>query len=63
MDDSPVRLAILTEKVRALEAESENWVSRVEFAPVKMVVYGMTTLLLAGIVGAILALVIKQPLP
>ena len=52
-------MAVLAEKVRALEADAANWITRAEFTPVRLIVYGMTALMLTGIMGAIIALVLK----
>lgn len=37
----------------------EEYVTRLEFAPVRAVTYGMVSLLLAGVVGAMLALLFQ----
>ena len=59
MDDIGARVAVLTEKVRALEAELSSLITKEEFAPVKLLVYGMTGLMLMAVMTAILALVLK----
>lgn len=68
MDEA--RLAVLEEKVRAIEVRQvealkaaadlrEEMVSQVEFGPVKLIVFSMTGLVLAAVLGAIVALVVK----
>ena len=38
---------------------SDTFVSKAEFAPVKNLVYGMVTLVLTGVVGALITLVLR----
>ena len=53
-------LPVLAERVNRLEQESLQWISKDEFAPVRLLVYGMTAMALTAVVGAILALVIGK---
>lgn len=39
---------------------SRNFITRAEFEPVKKVVFGMVSLILVAVVGAIVALVVKK---
>lgn len=54
----------LQEKAKAVEAHIEKLtgetIHRIEFDPIKSLVYGMVGIVLTGVVTAILALVIKQ---
>jgi hypothetical protein len=43
-----------------LDQMSGNFVTQAEFWPVKTIVYGLTALLLTGIVGALIALVVVK---
>lgn len=38
----------------------KEYVTQEQFAPIKSIVYGMVALILTGVVGALLALIIKQ---
>ena len=53
-------LPVLAERVNRLEQESLQWISKDEFAPVRLLVYGMTAMALTAVVGAILALVVAK---
>lgn len=37
-----------------------NYVTRIEFEPVRNIVYGLVSLLLTGIIGSLLMMVIRQ---
>ena len=37
-----------------------NYVTRIEFEPVRNIVYGLVSLLLTGVIGGLLMMVIKQ---
>lgn len=39
----------------------EKYVSQDEFAPVKMIVYGLVGLIMISVLGAIMILILKQP--
>lgn len=38
----------------------ENFVTKVEFEPIRKIVYGLVTLILIAVVGALLTLVLKK---
>ena len=38
----------------------DTLVSKLEFTPVKLLVYGMTGIILAGVIGALLTLIIRK---
>jgi hypothetical protein len=42
-----------------LEATQAQYVTRAEFAPIRMLVYGLVGLILSGFIGGVLALVWK----
>ena len=50
----------LAERVARLEQEREEWITSSEFAPVKLLVYGMTGLMLGAVILALLALVVGE---
>lgn len=52
-------IAVLKKAVETVENTLESLVTRPEFTPVKLLAYGMAGSLLAGIVAALLATVIK----
>ena len=37
-----------------------NYITRIEFEPVRNIVYGLVSLLLTGVIGGLLMMVIKQ---
>lgn len=39
---------------------SKNYITREEFDPIKKVVYGLVSLILIGVVGALMALIINK---
>lgn len=39
---------------------SSHYVSKEEFEPIKKIVYGLTTLILVAVVGALVSVVVKQ---
>lgn len=41
------------------ENMKNDYISRAEFDPIKNIVYGMVSIILVGVIGAIVALVIK----
>ena len=61
------QIAAIATKVILIEAEQkymlaklETLVSKLEFTPVKLLVYGMTGIILAGVIGALLTLIIRK---
>ncbi len=52
-------LVTLHADMRHLESLVGSLVSRLEFAPVKMIAYGMVGLVLSGVLASLLALVIR----
>lgn len=69
-----VKLAVMSEKVSNIETSlveikksieelvkkiDDTYVTKNEFAPIKSVVYGLVTLILTSVVGAIIYMVIK----
>ena len=56
-----IDVALLKQRVMHLAELVENFVTKWEFMPVKMIAYGMAGALLAGVVAALLATVIRHP--
>jgi len=61
------QIAAIAIKVILIEAEQKHilakidtLVSKLEFTPVKMLVYGTTGIILAGVIGALLTLVVRR---
>lgn len=61
------RVSSLVNKLSLIEAEQKHidekidtLVSRLEFTPVKMLVYGMTSITLSSVVGALVLLVLNK---
>ena len=61
------QIAAIATKVILIEAEQkymlaklETLVSKLEFTPVKLLVYGMTGIILAGVIGALLTVVLRK---
>lgn len=56
-----VKIDYIIERVKDIEEKLEKkYVSQEEFKPVKSIVYGMVTLILTAVVGALIALVIQK---
>lgn len=52
-------LTYIKEKLNAVDNKvSSNYVSKEEFDPIKKIVYGMVSLILIAVVGALVALVV-----
>ena len=61
------QIAAIATKVILIESEQkymlakiDTLVSKLEFTPVKLLVYGMTGIILAGVIGALLTLIIRK---
>ena len=61
------QIAAIAVKVITIELEQahmltklETLVSKLEFTPVKLLVYGMTGIILSGVIGALLTLVLRK---
>ena len=61
------QIATMATKVILIESEQkymlakiDTLVSKLEFTPVKLLVYGMTGIILAGVIGALLTLIIRK---
>ena len=61
------QIATMATKVVLIESEQkymlakiDTLVSKLEFTPVKLLVYGMTGIILAGVIGALLTLIIRK---
>ena len=61
------QIAAIATKVTLIESEQkymlakiDTLVSKLEFTPVKLLVYGMTGIILAGVIGALLTLVLRK---
>ena len=51
-------LARIDERVRQMQAELHDFVTRAEFAPVKMLTFGIAALILSTVVATLLAKVL-----
>lgn len=52
-------LTYIKEKLNAVDNKvSSNYVSKEEFDPIKKIVYGMVSIILVAVVGAVVALVV-----
>ena len=54
------RLAVLEERTRNIQDQLSGVVTKEEFAPVKMVIYGMVGMILVGVIGGLLTLVLVK---
>lgn len=55
------QLRRLREDIKDLDDKiSKNYITKVEFEPIKRVVYGIVSLILVSVAGAVMALVIKS---
>lgn len=65
-DSTKVKLAVIgtdleyiKEKLNAVDEKvSNNYVTKTEFDPIKQIVYGLVSLILIAVVGALVALVV-----
>lgn len=65
-DNDKIQLAVISndltyikEKMNAIDTKvSNNYVSKEEFEPIKKIVYGVVSLILVAVVGALVALVV-----
>lgn len=65
-DSTKVKLAVIAtdlsyikEKLNAIDEKvSKNYITKTEFEPIKNIVYGMVSLILVAVVGALAALVV-----
>lgn len=65
-DNDRVQLAVISndltyikEKMNAIDTKvSNNYVTKEEFEPIKKIVYGVVSLILVAVVGALVALVV-----
>ena len=66
-DSNKVKLAVITndlsyikEKLNAVDEKvSKNYITKTEFEPIKQIVYGVVSLILIAVVGALVALVVN----
>lgn len=54
------RIPLICQSIIGIDEKLDELVTRQEFWPVKTLVYGITGLMLAGVIGALLMLVIKS---
>jgi len=54
-------ISYMKEKLTRIDSQLlGNFVTKEEFEPIKKIVYGLVGLILVGVVGAILALILRQ---
>lgn len=56
-----VGIARLAERVGHLEKMVEDCVTRGEFSPVKLLIYGLAAVIMGGFLGAVITLVLRVP--
>jgi len=56
--DSIEKLTRLQSTVDSLEKRIPEWITRVEFTPVKMITYGLVSIILTSVFTAVVALVV-----
>lgn len=54
------QITLMEAEQRHIQEKLDSLVSRLEFTPVKLLVYGMTSITLASVVAALIALVIHK---
>ncbi len=59
MSEDEAMLARIDERLKHLERDIEDLVTRIEFQPIKLSVYGLIGLLLSALIGAIVAGVLR----
>lgn len=55
-----MQLSLIKAEQEHINAKLDSLVSRLEFTPVKLLVYGMTSITLASVIAALIALVIQK---
>jgi hypothetical protein len=64
LDEKPegteAQVAVLYERIKGVVVRIENFVTRDEFTPVKLLVYGYTGVLLLAVTVAIVSLVVNK---
>jgi hypothetical protein len=56
--DSIERLTRIETVVESIEKRIPEWITRLEFTPVKLIVYGMVVIILTAVLTAVVALVV-----
>lgn len=59
-DDRPVTLAVIYERVKAMDRRMDGFVTKAEFSPVKLITFGIVACILLGVVQALLSRVIQH---
>lgn len=54
------KLTLMEAEQKHIQEKLDSLVSRLEFTPVKLLVYGMTSITLASVVAALIALVVHK---
>lgn len=57
-DEMLTDIATIKSEVHSIKTTMATLVTRVEFTPIKLIVYGMTGSILSGVLGALLAKVL-----
>ena len=61
VDNIQSDLTFIKSDIKDIKSSMEaDYVSRTEFAPIQKIVYGMISLILVAVFGALIALVVKQ---
>ena len=55
-----VKVILIESEQKYMLAKIDTLVSKLEFTPVKLLVYGMTGIILSGVIGALLTLVLRK---
>lgn len=60
ISDLRVNVGKIETKIESLESMVKTLVTRTEFTPIKLIVYGLVGSIMAGVLGAILSQVIRK---
>ena len=55
-----IKIILIESEQKYMLIKIDTLVSKLEFTPVKLLVYGMTGIILAGVIGALLAAVLRK---
>ncbi len=58
LHDIDVNVQLLNERVKILQEKMEDLVTKVEFAPVKLIAYGLATAVMSSVIVALMAKVL-----
>lgn len=59
-DDHKVDIALIKHKLEVIDERLTGLITRIEFTPIKLIVYGLCASILTGVIGALLTKVLTK---